>query len=190
MSSLISAAIAIGVSFLSSILLRRFAAHLRSAAPHKLEGANGTIRPDRWSGWIITMFGVVLMVCSAALFLFEPNARWIGAITFVLGALFAGCMFPSVTSVHALSWSKAGVDGSSNLVLGTLGLQRETIAWRDIARSGTTLTLYWYLEAKDGRRVYWSYLYTGNGAFADAIQRHRSDIEIPGYPMAAPQAAK
>ncbi|MCX7357624.1 MAG: hypothetical protein NT015_05725 [Alphaproteobacteria bacterium] len=182
MSSLISALIAGGMTLLSSILVRRFASHLQSAEPYKLDGDSGTIRPDRWSGWIITVFGAILVLCAVALMIAEPDAFWIGAILFVIGALFAGCMFPSVTSLHALSWSKSCVDGASQMVLGTLGLQRATIAWPDVARSGTTFTMYWYLEAHDGRRVYWSYLYPGNAKFAAAIKNHRPDIEPPPMP--------
>ena len=44
-----------------------------------------------------------------------------------------------------------------------------TIPWGDIRRTGKTATGYWYVEAEDGRRVYWSYLYKGYGAFVQAL---------------------
>lgn len=175
---LFAAAIGAAWPFLMRIWLRR----LKSAAPFALDGANGTIRPDRWSAWIVIVSGVIFILGAAALMLFASDVFWIGLVFLLFGLCWAGCMFPSVTSVHALRWSNTGIDGASNMMLGTLGLKRTTIAWREIVRSGTTLTLYWYLEANDGRRVYWSFLYPGNGAFAAAIQHHRPDIEVPPLP--------
>lgn len=182
MSSFIGFLVAVCIGAAWPFLMRIWIRHLKSAAPLSLEGDNGTIRPDRWSAWIVLALGALVILGAATVILIEPDALWVGLILLVFGLLWAGCMFPSVTSVHALRWSNPGIDGASNMVLGTLGLKRTTIAWRDIVRSGTTSTLYWYLEANDGRRVYWSFLYPGNGAFEAAIQHHRPDIEVPPLP--------
>ncbi|CAN5621673.1 hypothetical protein BH10PSE6_BH10PSE6_35810 [soil metagenome] len=59
-----------------------------------------------------------------------------------------------------------------------LGTARTTIAWPDVVRTGSTITSYWYVESRDGRRVYWSYLYKGYGALIAELRRQRPSLEL------------
>ena len=95
-----------------------------------------------------------------------------------LGA--AGFMLPSLTSVHRVTWDEESVEGPSNLFGPTLGLRRTRMLWRDISRTETTMTGYWFVESRDGRRVYWSYLYKGHGALDTFLYMKRPDLERPG----------
>jgi hypothetical protein len=96
-----------------------------------------------------------------------------------VGLGIAGFMSPSLTSVHKVTWGEDGIEGPSNLFGPTLGLRRTDISWSDIARTGTTMTSYWFVEALDGRRVYWSYLYKGHGALSAFISAKRPDLALP-----------
>jgi hypothetical protein len=97
----------------------------------------------------------------------------------VLGLCVAGFMSPSLTSVHKVTWEEEGIEGPSNLFGPTLGLRRTKIGWGDIARAGTTITGYWFVESSDGRRVYWSYLYKGHGVLAAYLHAKRPDLTLP-----------
>jgi hypothetical protein len=98
----------------------------------------------------------------------------------LLGLAITGFMAPSVTSVHSVHWNEAGIEGPSTTFGPTLGAKRTTILWGQIERTGKTITGYWFVEAADKRRVYWSYLYAGYGLLTDAIRRHRPSLELPG----------
>ncbi len=60
----------------------------------------------------------------------------------------------------------------------TLGAARTEIAWSEIAKTGKTITGYWYVESGDGRRVYWSYLYKGYGALVLALRGHCPSLQL------------
>ena len=49
----------------------------------------------------------------------------------------------------------------------------------EIAGAGTTWSGYWFIDAGDGRRIYWSYLYKGYGALIASLQAHRPDLDLP-----------
>lgn len=168
----------------SSVLVRWWIPRLANARPFKLDGDNGAIRPDRVTGWIFSIFYGVLGLGGVALLVAVPQSAIVSIPFAIIGIVFAGCMLPSVTNVHALYWSNDGVDGPTHMMLGTLGAKRASISWSEFVKTGTSITMYWYLEARDGRRVYWSFLYAGHGAFTAALQRHRPDLAIPEAPLA------
>jgi hypothetical protein len=87
------------------------------------------------------------------------------------GMLLGGFMAPSLTHLHDLVWDMNHVEGPSRIFGLTLGLQRETIAWSDFVRLGSTWTGYDFAESADGRRIYWSYLYSGHGALVRKLER-------------------
>jgi hypothetical protein len=98
------------------------------------------------------------------------HGDWGAVAVACMGAAIAGFMAPSLIHVHDVQWTADVVEGPSRLFGPTLGAARTSIAWHEIARTGVTGTGYWYVEARDGRRVYWSYLYKGNEALAAAIR--------------------
>lgn len=185
LSSILNAVIFVAAVTVPSILLRWWTRRLASAQPFKLDGDNGAIRPDRVTGWIFSIFYGALGVGSVALLVALPESAIVSIPFAIIGLVFAGCMLPSLTDVHALYWSNDGVDGPTQMMLGTLGAKRASIRWSEFVKTGTSITMYWYLEARDGRRVYWSFLYVGHSAFTAAIQRHRPDLAIPEAPLAA-----
>jgi hypothetical protein len=104
---------------------------------------------------------------------------WVTAAAALFGLAIAGFMSPSVTSIHAVHWSERGIEGPAKLFGPTLGIARAQIAWSDIAKSGKTITGYWYVESTDGRRVYWSYLYKGYGALMSVLQARHPELQFP-----------
>jgi hypothetical protein len=135
----------------------------------------GVIRPERWTALLTVLGGLGLF--------FLPAYRWATTVQtdgqkaaegfcMLLGLAVAAFMAPSLTSIHAVAWNDEGVSGPSSRFGPTLGLSKAHIRWDEIARVGRTLTGYWFVEATDGRRVYWSYLYKGYGAFDKALHAH------------------
>ncbi len=96
-----------------------------------------------------------------------------------MGLAIAGFMAPSLTNLHNVQWTTLGVNGPARMFGPTLGLSRTEIAWRDIVTAGKTITGYWFVQAADGRRIYWSYLYKGYGAFVSAIKAHCPTLSLP-----------
>jgi hypothetical protein len=165
--------------------MRWWMRRIAGAQPFKLDRDTGAIRPDRVTGWIFSIFYGLLCIGGIALLVALPESAIASVPLAIIGFVFAGCMLPSVTDVHALYWSNEGVEGPTHMIIGTLGARRTSIAWSDFVKSGTSITMYWYLEARDGRRVYWSFLYVGHTAFTAAIQHHRPDLAIPEAPIAS-----
>lgn len=168
-----------------SVLMRWWISRLANARPLKLDGDNGAIRPDRVTGWIFSIFYGVIGIGGVALLVTVPESAIVSVPLAIIGLVAAACMLPSLTDVHALYWSNDAVDGPAQMMLGTLGAKRASIPWSEFVKTGTSITMYWYLEARDGRRVFWSFLYPGHSAFTAAIQRHRPDLAIPEAPLAA-----
>lgn len=122
-------------------------------------------------GAAMAAFGVVLV--------FFADKGWGALAISVIGICCGGFMAPSLTSVHKVIWTQAGIEGPSKMFGPTLGTARTMILWGDISRTGTTFTSYWYVEAADGRRVYWSYLYKGFGALTAMLRAKRPDLKLP-----------
>jgi hypothetical protein len=150
---------------------------MRRARPLAADAHSGAIRPGRISavltvlgGLAFTAVGVIALIGGAI-----PSALAFLAI----GVPITVFMAPSLTDLHIVHWDERGLEGPSRMFGLTLGLARTTLAWKDLRCAGKTLTGYWYAEAADGRRVYWSYLYPGYGALVDAIVGQRPDLELP-----------
>jgi hypothetical protein len=151
---------------------------LRSSGPFVLDGDSGAIRPDRWSGWFITLIGL-LMACLSIWAAFTSPFGAFASVGVVLGLTLAAFMSPSVTSIHAVNWNLDRLEGPATLFGWTLGASRTAIEWTDIVASGKTSTGYWYVEAADGRRVHWSYLYPGYPQLTAAIRARCPNLPLP-----------
>ena len=152
---------------------------LRRASPASLDESSGSIAPDKISAWFTVIVGAAMMLFGIARALFG-QANWGSFALAVIGTAIVGFMVPSLTSIHWVSWSQDCIEGPSKMFGPTLGTARTKIAWNDLRRTGTTLTSYWYVEAYDGRRVYWSYLYKGHGALSAFLRSKRPDLVEPG----------
>lgn len=155
----------------------------RNMKPLSQNISSGTIRPERWSAWITVLFSLAVAALGIGLFI-QSNFDWhTGLVSLLIiagGGANAGFMAPSLTNIHAVNWSKVGIEGPSTTFGPTLGVSRTSIPWEEITRAGKTASLYWYVQAKDGRRIYWSFLYKGYGALTEELVRHRPDIQLPG----------
>jgi hypothetical protein len=164
--------------FITAALIAGLSWLLSRSKPAVENESGGMIRPERWTA-LFTVIGGALMCIGGVAALVLSDHKWAGAGLAVMGAAAGGFMAPSLTSVHAVRWKDDHVEGPSKMFGPTLGLLRATIAWSDIATTGKTLTGYWYVQSRDGRRVYWSYLYKGHGALAAALRRHCPSLTIP-----------
>lgn len=162
----------VGTTMLVIMVLSRL---IGRGKPLHLTADQGTIRPERISAWFTVIGGTAMCIFGIALAL---NMGWIGGALAAMGLAIAGFMAPSLTSVHAVHWNPTGVEGPSILFGPTLGLRRTQIIWSDIVKTGATLTSYWFIESGDGRRVYWSYLYKGHRALAQALRTHCPNLEM------------
>lgn len=151
---------------------------LRTAKPDVAGEAAGAIAPEKGTAWFTVVVGGLMAVAGlyGAVFL---RAGWGGIGLAVIGLCVAGFMAPSLTSVHKVTWDEQGIEGPSNLFGPTLGLRRTRILWDDIARTGTTITSYWFVQSGDGRRVYWSFLYKGHGVLTAYLRARRPDLKLP-----------
>ena len=151
---------------------------LRRTRPSMAIDTAGAIQPEKSTAWFTVIGGFLLSLAGLFGTLFRGGGSGALAVT-VLGLCIAGFMSPSLTSVHRVTWDEEAIEGPSHLFGLTLGWRRTKILWRDIARAGTTITGYWFVESLDGRRVYWSYLYKGHGVLTDLIGMNRPDLPLP-----------
>ena len=145
--------------------------------PFRTSEQSGTISPGKISAALVTATG--LGVAAVGVTQLAESDYVIGGIYLLAGAALAIFMGSSLTHLHDVSWGPEGVTGPSKLFGLSLGLQRTKIAWSDVRRSGTTATSYWYIEATDHRRIYWSYLYPGYGQFVDRLASECPTIDRP-----------
>jgi hypothetical protein len=165
------------VAAVTALLLGALAWFIQRGKPERLDGAVGAISPEKISAAVTVVVGIAMMVVgvwqSLAGHGYEP------LLLLLVGAAIAGFMAPSLTHMHDLQWSEDGVAGPSKMFGPTLGVARTRIRWPDIVKTGATITGYWYIETNDRRRIYWSYLYKGNGAFAAALRRKCPGVTVP-----------
>ncbi|WP_156812021.1 hypothetical protein [Robiginitomaculum antarcticum] len=144
------------------LLISWIAKHARNSNPVELSGDRGRITPGKTLAIITIVFG--LSVAISGIFLASLGGEHsLGFGIFILGICIGGFMAPSFFSFHDVTWDENSITGICRLFGPTLGLRRTTIEWSDVASRGQTATQYNYLQSIDGRRVYWSYLYHGNG---------------------------
>jgi hypothetical protein len=141
------------------------------AKPLALSDQAGSIRPGRGTAWFTVVGGIAMFALGAGAAILSDGG-WSGVFLALMGAASAGFMAPSLTSIHTVNWNADEIEGPSNLFGPTLGSKRTAIKWADIVKVGGTFTGYDYVEARDGRRVYWSYLYNGHAALTAAIEDH------------------
>ena len=173
--STISGVITVGVTIAAVSVLARLLRHARPAAAGNGVGA---IEPEKISAWVTVIGGASMAVGGVMAALFT-DAGWISLGLTLMGICCGGFMAPSLTSIHKVFWTQDGIEGPSRMFGPTLGAARTKILWSDIKRTGTTITSYWYVEAIDGRRVYWSYLYKGFGALTAMLRSKRPDLPLP-----------
>ena len=169
------------VAVLTTAFTYRLSASLRAGRAVSFNGKAGTIRPERVSAWITIVVGLG-MVAGAAWLTLAVKDRSILLVAMplaLMGSAFASFMAPSVTSVHSVSWDDTGIEGPSKTFGLTLGSERTAIPWEQIHRTGKTATGYWFVEAPDKRRIYWSYLYSGYGLLTEALQQRCPALSLP-----------
>ncbi|MFS2111880.1 hypothetical protein ACCC88_19470 [Sphingomonas sp. Sphisp140] len=149
-----------------------FDAASRRAPPAELDHDRGRITPGKGSA-IFTVLGSGALAAIAFLSA-TAWAKWVGGVLLLPG-LF---MLPSLTRWHDVCWDGFGIQGTSRMFGPTLGWARAKIAWREIVRVGKTMTGYWYVEAEDGRRVYWSYLYLGYPVLVARLKQACPDLDL------------
>jgi hypothetical protein len=178
MASVSSIPEGIATILVSAGVILLLARMLRKAAPSIADDTAGAIEPEKSTAWMTIVAGCLLWLAGLYGILFRAG----GLMAFagiILGLCVAGFMAPSLTSVHRVTWEEEAVEGPSNLFGLTLGLRRTRILWHDIARAGTTMTGYWFVESLDGRRVYWSFLHKGYGALIAFLHEKRPDLRLP-----------
>jgi hypothetical protein len=141
-----------------------------------LDGDRGRITPGKRSAILTIVFWVSMAVLMFGVA--KNPASWpimtLGGLL-LLPALF---MAPSLTHRHDVTWDRRGFTGAGRMFGPTLGWPRTTIAWGECVLVGKTVTAYWYVQAADGRRVYWSYLYPGYPAFVDQLARKCPHLDL------------
>jgi hypothetical protein len=165
------------IAALTALIVGALSWLLRHARPLAGDAQSGAIRPGRVSA-VLTIAGGLAFVALGVVAL-AADALPSGLAFLALGLPMAGFMAPSLTDLHIVYWDERGLDGPCRMFGLTLGLTRAQLAWSNLRFAGKTATGYWYVEAADGRRVYWSYLYPGYGALVDAIVGHCPALELP-----------
>jgi len=147
-----------------------------------LEVQSGVVRPLLKMAWFGTLLGLIMLVVALWIAIINNHYLHAAAVAFV-GALFAVASVPQVAWNHEVRWNHKGIEGPAKMLGLSLGAARTEIAWSDIVRTGRSTTAYWYVEAGDGRRVYFSYLCSylcaGHEALAQALQYHRPTLRLP-----------
>jgi hypothetical protein len=136
-----------------------------------------TITPGKFSAWLTVLFFGAMALGGVA-FVFAGQIVD-GLLLFGVGSALAGFMAPSLTHVHDVSWSEEGLSGPCRTFGPTLRTARTDIPWRQVTTAGKTSSGYWYVQANDGRRIYWSFLYPGFGRLVAELRARRPGVVLP-----------
>ena len=166
------------VTALTAALLSVLAKFIRSSRPAALDDVSGTISPDKISACVTVIVGTGMAIAGGWALL-RGQSSWVPIAIMCVGVAIAVFMAPSLTHVHDVQWTAKVIDGPSRLFGPTLGTARTTIDWHDVVRTGATVTGYWYVETRDRRRVYWSFLYRGNEALAAVVRMRCTALQVP-----------
>ncbi|MFQ6547911.1 hypothetical protein AADZ90_008125 [Aestuariibius sp. 2305UL40-4] len=171
------------------VLLASFAGAVLSAALVALiahgigrrdaELIDGTLRiyPNRTAIWVVVVIGIAITAGGAAIVMASSSLA--GLLAALLGLAIAGFMALSLNPAHDVIWTYEFIEGPSQLFGPSLGLRRARLVWSDLFRSGKTASGYWYVEGRNGQRIYWSYLYSGHPMFLMQLRLSRPDLDLP-----------
>ena len=148
----------------------------RRARPMHRDDVSGSIRPNPIAiglGLIVGL-GVSLSAFWASAF---ANAGFPALAVSAGFAVLSALLVPSFLSVSILRWDAHGIEGPGKAIWPPWS--RNRIAWVEIVGGGSVFGGYNYVEAEDGRRVYWTDLYSGTDAFIQALVEHCPPVELP-----------
>jgi hypothetical protein len=141
------------------------------------ETQSGRIRLPRFRAWFGMLFGLLMLAVALWATIVNSNGDVAAAMAFP-GVVFTGAAAPQVVWDHEVRWNQKGIEGPAKMFGLTLGAARTEIAWSEIVKMGRAKTRYWYVEAGNGRRVYWSYLSVGYEALTRALKGHCPTLRL------------
>jgi len=144
--------------------------------PASVEGLS-SIRFSRTLGWAFVVASLAMLAGGVALWLDEGGL--IGPVLAIIGLVCLVAVGFSLNPNATVSWSDDHIDGPIHRYQMPMPHGRVLIAWQDIVLTGDTWTEYWYVEARDGRRIHWNAYYTGCGALHATLRAKRPDLVLP-----------
>ena len=161
--------IQISLTFLSMVTIYWL---LSKTKPSETGGSDGVIKPNKSIIFILFALGVGGLWLS--FFFTEKNDGMNIVNVFVLAVSFL--LMTSLLSLHKnfyVRWNEIGVTGPSYKALKPLTWFNTTyMRWDEVVLVNEDGLQNTYLEAADGKRLYWSYTYSGYPAFEKAVSRH------------------
>jgi hypothetical protein len=138
------------------------------------------IIPERWSmGFCAVFFGAIAILAVTYPFIDRSVPEWAWWISGAGFGLFGLQAALALTNDAAVEWTESAITGPARQWYWTPHIPRNQVSWLDVRACGATTLGYWFLESRDGRRVYWSYVYRGWGALRDEIVKRRPDLKVP-----------
>lgn len=137
----------------------------------------GRIKIDRRQVWLaLLMVPLLLFVGVMAM---RQGSLLIGG-ALVAGTLVCGLgTLPALSSRLDVAWDERGLAGPSEAIGPFILFGRATLTWAEIAGLGGTWCGYAFVEAADGRRIYWTELHRPAGRLFAALCRRRPDLVPP-----------
>jgi hypothetical protein len=167
------AALTIGLVAVSLWLSRRLA-----ASPGSAGAFVGVAAIPAWVGWAgSASAGLMVGLGLAAGLSDAPPDRQLPAVVMIMLGGLVGCLAnPDRLWSLRVTWRAEGLEGASRTFASILRGPREPIAWRELTRLGCLDGGLWFVEAFDGRRVYWSDLHGARAILLSAIRLRRPDL--------------
>jgi len=150
---------------------------MRRSRPEAGDASGGTIRPSRVLVGIAILIGAAMVAGGIALFLFDPRSPKVGLVAAAAGLVIGILLAPSMTTAASITWSNAWIEGPATRI--SRRSRRTRMPWEDASRCGVSWDGSWYLEDRNGGRIYWSYLHKGYGALVLALRHHCPNLKLP-----------
>jgi hypothetical protein len=137
-----------------------------SEAPHRIS----SVHPMRSTAWLSIGLSFVCVPIAAYRFATDgsPRVAQAAVVMLMLCGFLVWRSVQALRGAQSVTWSVRGLKGPSGAFGALVGGAKVSLAWSEVARVDHTDWGIWFLEALDGRRVYWTEAHEGH---KDLIER-------------------
>jgi hypothetical protein len=123
-----------------------------------------SIRPEKSSAWLSIGLSVICVPIAAYRFATDGTPRVAQAVVVML-ALCGLLVWRSVQALRgdqSVTWSIHGLEGPSGVFGALVGGAKVRLAWSRLTRIDQAGWGVWFVETRDGRRIYWTEAHEGH----------------------------
>jgi predicted small integral membrane protein len=123
-----------------------------------------SIRPERSSAWLAIGLSIVCVPIAAYRFSTDgsPRVAQAAVIMLMLCGFLVWRSVQALRGAQSVTWSIRGLEGPGGAFGALVGGAKVSLAWSGLARVDHAGWGVWFVQALDGRRIYWTEAHEGH----------------------------